>query len=355
MASTPTSLRWRVGATSITIALILAAATTWWLLSPKPEAAAAPQTPNTVPAISAPLQSTLKTTGTIGFANTRDFAASRAGVLTSLPAPGTVVAPGNELYRLDDSPTMLLRGVLPAWRDFAPGMSNGADVKQLEQNLADLGLFDGTVDNEFTAKTSDAIRRWQKALGVPKDGTLLLGSVVFTAEDLRIGEPTARIGDSVGPGTVLYPISGAQQVITASIPAVQAAEVATGMPVSIALPGGATTTGTVTAIGPITEEKDANENARLVVRLTVAPDDPASLTSMDRLTAQLSISEPTDGDVLQVPVEALIATGDNAFAVEVLKAGKTSTVPVETGRFVGGMVEVTGGKLKAGDKVVVPG
>lgn len=355
MDRSKSSIRWRVWVTVITVTLALAAAAAWWLLSPKTEPEATPPARNTTPAVSAPLQSTLKTSGTIGFANTRDFTARRSGVLTALPAAGTVVGPGRELYRVDDSPTLLLRGALPAWRDFSSGMADGADVKQLEQNLSDLGLFNGTVDNEFTAKTSDAIRRWQKALGIPQDGTLPLGSVVFAPEDFRVGAHTASIGDNVAPGTALYPVSSSHQVVAANIPAAQAKEVSIGSPVSIALPGGATTTGTIAAIGPVVEEKDAADKVRLVTRLTVTPDDPASLTGMDRLTAQVSISEPAEDDVLQVPVGALLAVGNNAFAVEVIKAGEVSTVVVETGRFVGGMVEVTGGKLKAGDKVVVPG
>ena len=79
--------------------------------------------------------------GTLGYA-----AASHAG-RRARPArsPGCAIrAPssgaGSALYDVDGAPAAwLLYGRLPAWRDFAPGMTDGDDVRQLERNLRALG------------------------------------------------------------------------------------------------------------------------------------------------------------------------------------------------------------------------
>ncbi len=69
---------------------------------------------------------------------------------------------GESLYDVDDAPAAwLLYGSLPAWRDFAPYMSDGEDVRQLERNLRALGYDpdgDMTVDDEWTWATTDGGR-----------------------------------------------------------------------------------------------------------------------------------------------------------------------------------------------------
>jgi hypothetical protein len=63
----------------------------------------------------------------------------------------------------------LLRGQQPAWRAFAPGMTDGADVQELERDLA-AGGYDPqqaiTIDDHDWA-TQAAVERWQAAHGVP--------------------------------------------------------------------------------------------------------------------------------------------------------------------------------------------
>ena len=51
---------------------------------------------------------------------------------------------------------------------------------------------------------------------------------------------------------------------------------------------------------------------------------------------------------------ALLAQGDGGYAVQVVQNGTVRTVPVETGVFAGGKVEVSGSGLAEGMKVGVP-
>lgn len=342
-----------VGAAAVIVAAI--AAYVIWAAS-VPDAAAEPASdpPHTETVTSAPLASTIRTSGKIEFEDTRDLTSTVPGVLTTLPAPSTVVGRGSELYRVDDTPVILLHGGTPAWREFTAGMSNGPDVQQLEQNLAALGFFEGTVDEQFTDMTAWAIRAWQKALGLEQTGSVELGSVVFSPSDIRVGEPKAEVGAEVAPGTALYSASGSTPKIAAEVAAEERDRLPVGAVVTIGLPGGGQTTGTVEAIGAAHEKEDDTGGTRLVVPVTVAADDPKELSDLVPLTAQLTFTHETEEDVLQVPVAALISVGDDEFGVEVADGGTVRTVVVTTGRFSGGSVEITEGELEAGDEVVVP-
>ena len=52
-------------------------------------------------------------------------------MLTWLPEPGAIVAPGDVLYMVDDEPVLYLPGAVPAYRAMRDG-DTGNDVLQLE-------------------------------------------------------------------------------------------------------------------------------------------------------------------------------------------------------------------------------
>lgn len=330
-------------------------AAAWQLLTPPAQAETNVPAPNTVPAARGPLNSAIRTGGTIAYTNTREFPATLGGILTELPKPGTVVALGESLYKVNDQPVIAMNGSIPAWREFAAGMSDGPDVKQLQQNLSDLGFYGGWISEEFNDLTTSAIKEWQKANGLKVDGVIPLGGVVFGANGLRVGAPKATIGSTIAPGAPIYEASGSAPVITAEIPVAERGNVPVGTKASITLPNGTTVTGKVTAAGDPTEKEDKGSGQKsVVVPLTIAPDDPKTIADQVALSVQIAFTHELTKDALQVPVSALLASGTNQFAVEVHRNKKIVRVPVETGAFASGMVEITGGKLKAGDAVVVP-
>ena len=72
---------------------------------------------------------------------------------------------------------------------------------------------------------------------------------------------------------------------------------------------------------------------------------------------QVGITTASVPSALAVPVTALLAQSEGGYAVEVVRAGGTShLVPVTLGLFddAGGLVQVTGSGLAAGQNVVVP-
>src|SRR5262249_31498031 len=71
------------------------------------------------------LSSQTQASGTIGYADPATLAGLGTGsVFTWLPEPGAVIRRGKRLYSVDDSPTLLMYGALPAWREFRPGMGD---------------------------------------------------------------------------------------------------------------------------------------------------------------------------------------------------------------------------------------
>ncbi|HYC81177.1 MAG TPA: peptidoglycan-binding domain-containing protein, partial [Solirubrobacterales bacterium] len=138
--------------------------------------------------------------GTIGYAGETTVLARLSGTVTALPAIGDVVRRGERLYALAGEPVLLMYGAVPAYRTLAEGVSDGEDVEQLERNLAALGYSPGTVDEEFTYLTGEAVTAWQEDLGIEVTGEVELGRVAFLRGPQRVTELEATLGESLGTG-----------------------------------------------------------------------------------------------------------------------------------------------------------
>jgi peptidoglycan hydrolase-like protein with peptidoglycan-binding domain len=88
------------------------------------------------------------------------------------------------LFRVDEQPVILLSGVVPMYRDLGPGAA-GADVEQLESNLAQPGYRGFTVDDEYTQSTAQAVSAWQEAVGATATGIVARVDVVFPPGAVR--------------------------------------------------------------------------------------------------------------------------------------------------------------------------
>ena len=110
--------------------------------------------------------------GTLGYADAGTLVCAATGTLTALRDAGSVVTRGHSLYDVDDAPgAFLLYGALPAWRDFAPGMTDGDDVRQLERNLRALGYEVGDVDRDWDSDTTEAVEQFQRDRDLDDDGS----------------------------------------------------------------------------------------------------------------------------------------------------------------------------------------
>jgi membrane fusion protein (multidrug efflux system) len=308
----------------------------------------------TSPIVRGTLSGVSKASGTLSYADARDLSAGAGGVVTWLPAAGTQVTAGQPLFAVDNVNVYLMHGAIPAWRAFSQGMDAGPDVKQLEQNLATLGYFKGTPDDEFTWASRSAIQAWQKATGQTVTGTIDFGSVVFQPGDVRISSAKAAIGDPVGGGSVVVSVTGLTKQVQVNLALANQQLATLGGIVSIDLPNGKTTGGTVLSVG-VPTEIDGATGKSVVIPVFVTLTDPASTGELQQADVTVSFPSETRKDVLSVPVEALLALPDNHFGVDVLQPdGTTRRSPVKTGLFAAGRVEISGDGIAEGKKVVVP-
>jgi membrane fusion protein (multidrug efflux system) len=299
------------------------------------------------------LSGSKKASGTLDYVEPRDLASSVSGILTALPAPGSTIGLGGSLFTVDNVNVYLFHGILPAWRPFDAEMENGPDVKQLEQSLRDLGFFTREPDDVFDWRTRQAIIGWQKATGQEQTGRIELGRIVFAPSDLRIAGLKAAVGDNVGGGPVIT-VSGLTKQVKVELKLADQTLAVVGGKVQIELPGGATTAGTITAVGQ-PQEKEANGQTSVVIPVVIALDDPAAVDALQRANVTVDIPSETRADVLYVPLGALLALEGGGFGVEVVESnGRTKQVPVKTGLFAGGNVEISGDGVKEGARVVVP-
>ncbi len=276
----------------------------------------------------------------------------RGGTITRLPNAGDEIAAGSAVYEVDGRPVIAMRGDRPFWRSLAEGMTNGADVQQLEQALTDFGFgADLTVDTEFTSATTSAIEAWQEWLGLEGTGVVEFGDVVaITTSSIRIASVTAELGDDPAPGSITY-TSTALRVV-AKLTDAQAREILPATAVVVTLPDGTELPATIISIDPggepVGEDGDTTSASA-----TIEFEDAAAAVGIGLRAVKVALAAATVADALVIPVTALVATLDGGYAVDVLTNGATVRVPVELGLIADTRVQVIGGDLAEGDVVVV--
>ncbi len=284
------------------------------------------------------------------------MAAGAAGTLTRLPALGDVIERGDVLYELDGrTRPRLLYGDRPLWRPLDPDVSDGADVLQLEQNLKAMGYASKRmrVDRHWGARTTTAVKRWQKATGRTRDGSLDGSDLAFLPGAIRVASLPAALGAAVGPGTPVLGTSTARRVVMLDISAARQDLVTAGQAVTVELPDGSEVAGTVREIGRVAAGGD--NGAAITLPVTIDLDPAATLPALDAAPVTVHVVTEHHDDVLTVPVNALVALLEGGYAVErVATDGTRAYVAVETGLFEDGRVEVSGVGLANGDLVVVP-
>ncbi|MBO3084236.1 peptidoglycan-binding protein [Cellulomonas fengjieae] len=289
--------------------------------------------------------------GEVDHGITTEVATPVPGTVTWLAPVGSTVGTGQPVYAVDARPVVRLPGASPAWRDLGPSCTDGVDVRQLEQALADLGHTTGldlTVDEEWTSVTTAAVRRWQTSLGLSRTGTVPLGGVVFTPHDVRVDEHLVDLGALVEPGAPVLSVGATRRLVTVALRTSQAALAPVGGAASLTLPDGSSTDGTITSTAVVTVDEQPQ------LRVTITPADVLVDPLVEGTPVEVGLDQTIATDVLTVPVTALVALADGGYGVQKLLADGTSQyVTVTTGAFAGTSVEVSGDDVAEGDEVVV--
>jgi hypothetical protein len=307
------------------------------------------------------IAATTPLTATLGYAGSWTVTGHGGGTLTWLPHAGQVIGQGHALYRTGNgSPVVLLYGSVPDWRDLAVGVT-GADVAQLNHDLVHLG-YANSPDvaalgwDYYSWGTAHAVQRLEEHLGVASPpGSLPFGQVVFEPEALRVKQVTGRLGGPAS-GAVLTSTSD-RHVVTIALDASMQAEVKAGDEVTVTLPDGRTTPGTVSSVGKVatTSASGAGQGTAATIPVQVKLTHPGAAGSLDQAPVTVNITTVTAHNALAVPVSALLARSPGRYVVEVAGPGNTRHwVPVRVGVFddASGLVQVTGA-LRPGQRVVV--
>jgi peptidoglycan hydrolase-like protein with peptidoglycan-binding domain len=310
------------------------------------------------------LSARTQVSGTLGYSGSYAIVNQASGTYTRLPSTGTVVKPGQVLYRVDATPVVLLRGHTPAYRALSIGMS-GADVRELNASLVELGYATRTqldpASDDFGWATRYALERLQAHLGVTETGSLAVGAAVFLPRAVRITSVTATLGTAAAPGPMGRATSTAREVVV-SLPADRQGAVRAGDRVEITLASSRITRGVVSRVGRVATASSADEgatpgsDASPTVDVHVRPLHARATGRLDQAPVQVAITTSTVRHALVVPVAALLARAAGGYAVEVAgTADARHLVAVQVGLFddANGLVQVTGA-LSAGQRVVVP-
>ncbi|MFI1419215.1 peptidoglycan-binding protein [Streptomyces sp. NPDC020731] len=376
---------------------------------------APPRAGSLVPVTRATLTERTQVDGQLGYGTEIPLPVKATGTVTGLPEAGSTAERGDTLLRVDDRPVVLLYGSLPMYRDLgltttasgtgtADGTAGtadgeaasggrkpdggtgdtaaanpsatptptgsgdgtgtgsvtatelkGMDVLQFETNLAALGHTGFTVDEMFTAKTADAVERWQKSLGMPETGTVGIGDVIYSAGKVRIGRPGVRLGEAVTENALTYTGTARKVVVDAS--AADASWAVRGTAVRVRLPDGRTVRGEVASVGRQASApeggsgEDGSGQGGATVPVTVTIKDQKSVGRLESGPVTVEYVGREAKDVLTVPVAALVALAEGGHGLETADGG---FVAVKTGLFADGKVEVSGSAVRAGLKVRIP-
>lgn len=329
------------------------------LFGPAAEASASPTAGSTVETAAIERRTMAATEdldGTLAYDGEVSVVAGSGGTLTWLPSPGSVIKRGGRLFELDGRrhPRLFI-GNRPLWRTLEAGMTDGHDVKAIETNLKALGHAPSgmKVDGHWDAKTTQAVKRWEKATGQTRDGVIELGDVIVQPAALRVRETTATVGSMVGPGAPILAATGATKVVTLELTASKRDRLVVGAAVTISLPDDTEIAGTVRTIGRVATAGEQGGSATIPV--TIRLDDPAAAPDLDQAPVTVHATTESHADVLTVPVDALVALLEGGYAVEVVdEGGARRYVAVTLGLFDDNRVEINGTGLAAGDRVVVP-
>jgi peptidoglycan hydrolase-like protein with peptidoglycan-binding domain len=273
-------------------------------------------------------------------------------------ALGRTVKQGQTLYEIDQEPTVLLTGKVPAYRALDTGSTKGDDVRQLEKALKELGYGDDlTVDRKFTAATADAVEEWEKDLGRDDpDGTVDLGDVVFAPGAVRIASHPASVGTEVQSTTALLGISSTSKVANVDLSIGTSNLVAPKDAVTVELPNGKGTAGKVASVGTEPETSASDPNADPTVPMVVTLIKPKDAADFDSGSVTVSIEKSRDDSVLTVPVTALLALAEGGYAVQVVDAAAASgyrLMAVKVGTVTEDYAAISGTGISEGLEVVV--
>lgn len=291
----------------------------------------------------------LLATGQVQSKSGADMAAAIGGQLAFIAEPGTVVAKGAVIARIDVDEIRLQRAeqaarvsrgevaLRQAQREFERLKASGDAVSRVQldqaENSRDLAEADLRIARATLSQTDERISRSE--LRAPFAGV--------------VAERRRRIGEEVARGDVLARLQDAGSAeIRLFLPLRHVAAISAGSEVRLRLGDGRTTPARVRAVVPVGDARSQSFEALIDVP-AVSP----AIAVGQSLKVEVPLGSPQQA--LAVPRDAVVIRQDGMAVFRIAADGKTvARVPVVTGVAEGEWVVIDGG-LKAGEQVIVRG
>lgn len=274
-----------------------------------------------------------------------------SGIVTSIAIEaGQEVSAGSALYTVGLRPVVIGQGAVPAFRPLSKGVT-GDDVTQLQSLLATLGFYSSAVSGSYGNPTVAAVKAWQKSIGVPVDGVVQAGDVIWVPSlptRVALDPKLVSRGASLGGGEAVLTGLPTQPDFVVPASEAQAALMPFGTRVEITAPGGEQWVAVVSG-------QSVDEFSSVNVELAGLEDAPicgdtcadVPVTGKTYLTSRVITVESVTG--LRVPSAALLTTSGGGIQVIDEEGAKHPVTVVTSAR---GMSIIEG--VAAGLKVRVP-
>lgn len=198
-----------------------------------------------------------------------------------------------------------------------------------------------------------------------KHGARTGGSGAPSAAGSGGGSPSGGAGGSGGGGaaTAILQASSTRVIATVDLDASKQSEAKVGERVTVEMPAGNTVNGKITAVSPVAQSSNSsgsgnsggnnggggtgggpgsgNGSSTATIPVTIALSGHVSGTGLDQVAVSVNFDQAEANNVLSVPVTALLATAGGGYAVQ-KAASPHRLVPVTTGLFAAGYVEISG-------------
>ena len=274
-----------------------------------------------------------------------------AGVVTQVSQSG-VFNTGDVVYAVGGVPVRVVAGTTPFYRDLGSG-DKGADVAQLNAALHALGYLNGE-DSVFDWSTAQAVKNWQKDLGMSQTGVVANGELLAVTSlpaELTIDDSVRKASVLQGGEQVVFEAAGDPR-FELELGSTEAAQIPMGANVAV-------TSGQVTWDAVVTGQQQ--QPSGMILFTLTAPDGsvvcgdqcdelPAGQATV-YLLSQVSVVPPVTGP--GVPVAAIVTQPDGSTIVYVDANGVRTSRAVTVLGSQNGIAVVDG--VQVGEQVQVFG
>src|SRR5207248_1475968 len=153
--------------------------------------------------------------------------------------------------------------------------------------------------NDYTSATGDAVKRWQKDIGVPeaqRSGTFTPSEVVLAPGAIRVASVRAALGDPVGGPLLTY--TGTTRTVAVALDVALQSIAKQGAAATVTLPDNKAVQGTVSSVGTVANPASGNNPATIDV--TIGVTDQNALGTFDSAPVDVTLVSAQAQNVLSV-------------------------------------------------------